>query len=747
MSWKKYGGIKNMESMNNLTVQNIVTDTFTVREAFLNLITINGGLIVNGPTNLNDILNVTKTVTLSEKLIVYQDTSLNTVTASNLEVINTITTKNNYISENLFVQGNIFLGPNQDIFVHGNSGNFGINTYNPTATLDISGASNESINVYTSNTINKNILARNVNNQGIVLLSDTSGAYIEFFTETPIPQSNNDVVQNDLNYVADASMSYHIGGILELNAKNLEFNAVNDVKISSDVIINKKNTSGHLLQEPVIIYDIPAGTYFYNSYQKSTIKTGNALTLVANDISSNTFLNIININKQGAAFGGGAYPIDLSRNMAVIGVLDISGTLTPHQLIVSGNSTVKTKATVGFNTFAPKVDLYSVNINGPLKITNGEITAIVEPDIQVLNIGFSKNINYKDGVTIVGTPYPSSITSNLYYTWNSSNGGQTFKKQQMVDNNNNIIIGASFYGSTAYNNNITILSGSSQTLLYTLNAGSSWGKIGGFNTGSDTILNTTAIIDYLTSQRVFVVYINNFFYFDISINTLNPNSTTITPSTVSTDISASTIDCDIYGNYFHVAGGKIIKTYNILSTPILSYTYTNTVTDASYNSISAGSNTYIVAVGTNIISYTKNSGATWTDFNFTGKTFNSVYVNDAQNAIAVGNGGIIYYTNNGSSTWQSVHYDVLNTSGIADLLIDPTHNLASVFMPNINSIIISSIITPYVSGSFSGQSKIFYVYVPNLFNITNNISNTVLDICGNMVLSGSVVISGQINQF
>ena len=36
MSWKKYGGLNNLDKTNNITVNSIVTDTFTVRQSFLN---------------------------------------------------------------------------------------------------------------------------------------------------------------------------------------------------------------------------------------------------------------------------------------------------------------------------------------------------------------------------------------------------------------------------------------------------------------------------------------------------------------------------------------------------------------------------------------------------------------------------------------------------------------------------------------------------------------------------------------
>ena len=735
MSWKKYGGIKNLENFNNMTLNNIVTDTFTVRDAIINLLRIEGDLLVNGKIDVrNDV-------------IIRGNIMVDSIFGANLVTFDTARIREGHISENLFIKGNIFFDPARDTFIYGKNYNFGINMRTPTAALDISSIYNENINMWTTQPINKNVLSRNNQDKGIVFITDNYGASIEFFNETPIPISANNVTFQDNNYVADASMNYHKGGILELHTTN-------DVKISTNLIINKKSNKGHLLQEPAVIYDIPAGTYFYNSYQQSTVKTGNALTLISNDNSSNTFLNITTPNKQGAAFGGGMYPNDVSRNMAIIGVLDASGALTPHQIIVSGNSSVRAKATVGFNTFAPITETYVVNINGPTRITNGEITTIVEPHIQVYKIGYPKNKLYQNQICVVGTPYPdpTNLTNNLYYIWNSATGGTTWTQPDLKNINGSPIFGSTvniiFYGSTVYNNNFILMSGTSDTILFSTNGGANWRIVTGISKGS-TFYYVSVIYYNSTQQLFFAAYDGSFLYFYADVT--NSNSFNVTSSvSISTGISGIGTSCDTAGDYFYIAGSTKIKQYQI-STLSSTSQPANTPHDSpsgKYNSISAYSNNHVVAVGVNIISYSNNGGINWTDFNLTpvGVTFNSVYVYDEINAVAVGNAGKVYYTNNGSFTWQPIPYSILNASGIADRVLDSTKILSSVYMPNINTMIISSVTTQYMSGITAGGSKIFYVYVPNLFNITNTM-NTVLDVCGNIALSGSMVLTGQINQF
>ena len=743
MSWKKYGGTKNLENFNNITVNNIVSDTFTVREAILNLLRIDGDLIVNG------YVGIQKDLTISGNVYV------NSVFGANLVTFNVVKTQEAYVSGNIFVDGNIYLDPRRDTFIYGTNGRVGIHTNTPIATLDVSGSYNETLNVSTTQSINKNVLARNNANQGIVLLSDPNGDYIEFFCETPVPASNNNVVPNDINYVADASLSYLRGGTLELNTKN-------DVKISTNLVVNKRNASRHVLNEAAVIYDISAGTYFYNAYQQSGVTTGSAMSLVANDPSSNTFLNLVTPATQGGAFGGGAFPGDLTRSMAIVGTLDTSGNRTPHQIVVSGTSAVRAKATAGFNTFAPPLDHYAVDINGPLKITNGEISTTAQPGIQVFQLGYSKNRSYPNNLVTVGSPYLNPNRLNSYFTWNSVNGGQTWSQPPIgsaISPGETALV-INLYSSSAYNNNFWVVAGDAKTMLYSLNGGTVWGTFGGivmYDLGNNPItapIYSAAVVDNTGSpQRFFGAYNNYFFYFDATISTFTPNTYTIPGYalvTVKTNLPASpTVACDLSGGYFYIVGGNTIKVYNIATlSPSASatYTYTTSVVGAAYTAVNVYSASYAVAVGTNVISYTINGGVSWTDIGISGITLNAVYIYDPVNAIAVGNAGSIYYTNNRSYTWQPVPYSLLNTSGIAARITNPLTNLTSVYMPNINAVVVSCVLTNYVVASTAGTSKLFYLYLPNLFNLTNN-TNTVLDICGNMALTGSMVLTGQINQF
>ena len=173
---------------------------------------------------------------------------------------------------------------------------------------------------------NTNILARNTNNHGIVLSVDgaSSKSSIQFYNDSAI--SNN---------TPDAQIIYTAGGQLLIDTGE-------STNIRSHMAVSYRPFDTYqptpYLNETVTIYDISSGQYLPNYYgQTGAYNSGNALTLVSDNSNSNTFLNIITPNKMGMAVGGGAFPVDINRSVGVIGLVDISGNMSPVQTIVSGN--------------------------------------------------------------------------------------------------------------------------------------------------------------------------------------------------------------------------------------------------------------------------------------------------------------------------------------------------------------------------------------------------------------------------
>jgi hypothetical protein len=204
-------------------------------------------------------------------------------------------------------------------------------------------------------------------------------------------------------------MTYSKGGILT-------FDVSDNANVLSRLSVSHRNSAvtSHVMGETVVIYDISSGPYLKPIYQNSSETTGNALSLIANDSSSNTFMNILTPNSQGISIGGGVYPNDQSRSMGTIGWRDPSANYTPSINIVSGTSHIRNKTTIGMNTHAPTTESYTFDINGPIHVKNGELTIANQSSIDILHLGVGKTAQ-KNAVAI-GSPYEISTigTKTIY---------------------------------------------------------------------------------------------------------------------------------------------------------------------------------------------------------------------------------------------------------------------------------------------------------------------------------------------
>jgi hypothetical protein len=112
---------------------------------------------------------------------------------------------------------------------------------------------------------------------------------------------------------------------------------------------------------------------------------------------------------------------------------------------------------------------------------------------------------------------------------------------------------------------------------------------------------------------------------------------------------------------------------------------------------------------------------------------NNVYIYDQSNAVIVkNNGNIIYSTNWTDNNWNNIPFNALNSSGIGNNLTN--YDLKTIYMKDINTFIITKI--------DNGTSQILNCYFPVIFNNTNNF---VLDVSGNMTITGNIKFDGSGN--
>lgn len=182
-SWRKYGGINQMDKTNNITVKSLVTDTFTIREALANDFEIRGSLTVSNNATIQGDQTVSGT--------------------SNLQILD--------VSQNISMSGGDLIlnksGNNGDGFFLTASGDFlGVNKRNPEATFDIYGRSLMTLNVEADASRNTNILARN--NTGNKIALDVSGnnhGSLIFYNKNSTPVEINSIYNS-----TDSENTLHI---------------------------------------------------------------------------------------------------------------------------------------------------------------------------------------------------------------------------------------------------------------------------------------------------------------------------------------------------------------------------------------------------------------------------------------------------------------------------------------------------------------------------------------------------------
>jgi photosystem II stability/assembly factor-like uncharacterized protein len=656
MSWKKYGGLNKFEKINNITVSSIVTDTFTVRQSFLNTFNVQGDLQVFGNTYTRGV---------------------------NIDSGGSINTDFIIVNKGAVIKEKLFFNSNTNSYMRGLNNNIGINTITPSSMLDIlpyDSNQTQILNVRSNNVENRNILARNNANNGIVLYAGSTNNALQFYSGSNITTT-----------IPNAAIQYN-SGVLQLTS-NTYTHIYNRLAVSKP----NRNISAQLLNETAIIYDISSGIYFYDIYTKPLVNTGSALTLVSSDNSSNTFLNIVNPQGNGFRIGGGVFPKDITRNM---GVLTLNG-YTPSQMIVAGNSSLKNHSTIGFNTYSPKVDNFVVDINGPIHVNNGEVNVITAQSFQINRIR-SARTNPLYGIAVGSSSNISSSNFKVAYT---TNGGVSWNlSSTTITTPANSLQFTSCY---VYDSTRSIIIGDSGFVFYSTNSGLTWSQI---SLGTSDNFNDIYISQSGTYNG-FVVYNGGYNYFTMNFSG-SPSTTTVSQP------GFNIRGVDGYNGTVFLVGGTTIKKLNNGTPGTILNTYNTTSSAASYNAINVFDSSYAVAVGANIISYTTNNGTSWYDIQIP-DTLTNIYIYNANYAIAVGNAGAVYISRN-SLNWSKIDNNMFDSNGISSLVLNSTKNLSGIYLSDPNTIIISSITTEFVNGSVLGSSNLFNLFTPYFANNINN---------------------------
>ncbi len=712
MSWKKYGGTNKLDKLNNISVNTIVTDKFTLKNFYVGDWDICGGLRVKNDAILMKDLSVDGDIFGAGNITI--DGAMN--------VFNTNIIGNVFVAENAFVRENIYMDFSGGTMLHGENRKFGFNTLTPQATIDISSDLVRTIDIHTTTATNKNVVARNVFNQGMTVNVEPTRSYIDFY------------VDNSMNLAAEnfnGRLVYEQGGNFTIDVSNI-------VKFKPRVIFSQNLNKGFVADERVIFYGNPLADvpYIPAIYGDNTFKTGTTAYLVAGDNSSNAFFRLATEKGSGMTLGGGYFPNN--KIMGVVALTDASNTKYPAMNIISGNLTNNLKTSIAVNKYNVSTfngaNRYAMDINGPVKLEHQELIVAADISFQVLKTVFFGNIGYA-----VGSPV-SLTTPFTQFFLKTVDGGYTWTQSRIVDSsgtpNPNSLENSpqNFNAVYAISASDILIAGSNRYFFRSTNGGITWTTIP-FNTND--IINTTSL--FLSNQGLLnerlIVGIDN----GKIIN--SPGWRSIIPPEY-IDVSLSAVNAiHGYGLDTVIVGvGGIIpyRTYvSLVVNPVFGTRVATTSTFYDVKVFNDGVNNHVVAVG-------DGSGSIWYAHNlfWTGSTYTvtwlqtpsfsgvlrSVHVLDTMRAIAVGENGLIMYSIDGFATWTTVT-NIDNNSLVTDV------SLSTVAILNANNFV--------VSGVKQGRTKMFNLYAPYFLNRPNN---HVLEASGNMVMSGDLQINdaGQI---
>jgi hypothetical protein len=752
-TWKQYGGTNHLD---NARFGTIIADNLILKNSYNGDLKINGNLTV-GNINSYSInvgnLSVSNDVLINGNLTTKQDSTFygNIILNGNTFVNGSITFNNNIntdgdlsvggnitVGDNATIQGNLYIPPN---YIVSDTNGIGINT-TPISSLDIFGNNVQSLNVFSNNYSTFNVITQNKSKQGLLITANTTSTSLQFFNDTSLnytsPFSNNS---------ANSQIKYTVGG-------NLEIDTTNNLTIASQLTIvpNNKfqstpNITKHTpLAETTTIYDISSTVFLPSIYNVSSENTGSALTLLATDSSSNTFLHIKSQNPyKGISIGGGPYPLDQTRSMGTFGYTDpSSNNFYSGQMIISGNNNIHNTITTGINTYQPTTEKYALDINGETRIHSGDLRYITPPFCVYSMSSYAGNVIAIGGYTITAT------APNKYHAYSSIDGGNTWNSYSLsslgnIENTTNFFNYVFYYNAT-----IAFIVGQTGFKGYTPNNGANWTSYTLTYSSSNLPYNATSFYAYAkdaSNTRCFISYNDSSalttptFYFDVSTNAIYANtlsSVNVSSTTVGSVVQINAMTANSTTLFLLSGNVNNLGTYYLYSASLASPSSTTTLT--TFNSASFKPNaivangTFLAVGGSYGIYSSQNSGTSFTFTNLSTITINTFAIYSSTQYVALGANGIIYYTTNSGTTWTQVSTDLLNSSGTYGYLQNSTFN-------NINSATFTNSNTLLFNGNISSNqanSNIYSLYAPNLFNANYN---NVLDVSGSIKVSGAVNIN------
>jgi len=731
MSWKSQGSAERISQSSSLTLNNLVTDTFILKNQYKGQWDIDGGLNVKYESLLEGNLYVNKNATIVGNVDI----------SGSMNVADTNIFGDILVAENAYVRKNIYMDLSAGTTLHGENRKFGFNMVNPSSTIDISGDLLRTIDIHSSLEANKNVVARNYQDKGLTMNIDGSGAYIDFYVDNSINSLEN----------YNARLLCEPGGKFTIDVTNtMQFNP--------HIIFSEVATDGIIADERIIIYD-NADTdvqYMKDIYDASYLKTGTALFMVAGDNSSNVFFRTSTREGRGLTLGGGFFPNN--RINGVVSLIDTSNVKYPALNIVSGKTAngaiipKNLRTSIGVNKYdvyqnGAGENVYAMDINGPLRLGHQEIIVAGDISFEIIEMAFYQSV----GIAI-GSPIKVGDGSYTQYFLKTIDGGYTWTARRILSSSTGqpfeggLESGSQLFRSVSISSSLNyLIGGTGRYLFYTTNGGDTWTNLtvsaaGGnaFDIESLYLDIDIFILGFTISNVGYIVHqnldsIGNEILIGNGISDLN--GIDISVSNTYYDVSLSSVNA-IWGSYSNIfiVGNNGLRTANILGSDPTFGAISGSAALYGVHGYYTGGTNHVVAVGTNVIRYSHDGGTTWTSVAING-TLRSVAVVNSLCAIAVGDAGLVLYSIDGYATWSVVSPQMLNAMGNGDII--SSVNMTNIVPIGVDKFSISGTIATYVSGSQIGRTKMYHLYAPYLFN---RAGLNVLEASGNMVVSGDIWI-------
>jgi hypothetical protein len=770
MSWKLSS---TLDKTNNISVNNLSANHFTLRDAYNGQFVIDGTLQVKKNTTLADVhiqgnCQIDNNTTINGNVVMKQNVKImenmrvqkDIAVSGNVLIEGNLHIMQNYeIEKNLRINGNAlqmnkitdpYADPNADsvyfVTILSNGANIGLNKLEATYSLDVESYHEKGIRIHSDLSSCNSILAENTNQLAVSLYVDDDEKSILFYD--PTVAANNHKIQSFSN------------GNLVSTAQEIFLNS-DCVKIGN-IITNRSNDYDNLtIFDNTVNNSIPGLEYS---------EFGTALNLIAGANNVITGTNIQDEFGLGCVLLGGRQGKENKKSKALIGLYDDrTQNVFTTQTILAGKGNSKNRFTMGINTHSPETDVHVLSINGPVKISHNEITNVYENTFSLHKMIFCKKSTYRMyGIAFgtidskMGAGGDRTLTDNHFiYT---TDGGNTWSPSLFdLQINVDITIECGF----VCNDKVAVVGGQYGLLLFSSDGFKTWHKFDGMLL-TETITAVTIIEINFSFIFCFVYGTNMIGYFTIpsfDILAAKKLATTVTGTkefildvAVNTFIDGRSL---FYGNKPNVKVFGSQKINNIIyngTTITLRVILPDQIIDLNVTSDISNIFTYKETIITSAIlnnnyysiSYSPDSTVSYctssssilripllldNNNKITVTTLtpsvplNDLFILENNKAIAVGNSGRIVITNDGTN-WTTPDEKMINSSGLFNLILSKSFQLLQVSMPDDDTFIFLSQISPE-------KSIIYRCHFPEIFNRKKN---QVLDVTGNMLLSGDIEI-------